>query len=98
MNAQSVALTETAGLAQIIERYLTNPSIDLAKLEKMVELQERMVRWNAETAFNNALSEVQSEIYKVRPDKRNDQTRSNYASYAAMDEATRPIYSRHGFA
>jgi ERF superfamily len=89
---------EPAGFAQIIDKYLNTPTVDLGKLEKMVELQERMARWNAETAFNHALSEVQAEIHRVRPDRRNDQTRSVYASYAAMDEATRPIYSKHGFA
>jgi hypothetical protein len=59
-------------------------------------LQERILRWNAETAFNSAMAEAQAEITRVTTDKVNSQTRSKYASYAAMDATIRPIYSGHG--
>lgn len=92
----TVSLTEGATLAHVIDKYLNTPNVDLAKLEKMVELQERMARWNAETAFNGSMAAAQSEIERIAPDKANTQTKSKYASYAAMDETIRPIYSGHG--
>ncbi len=82
----------------LIERYLRDPSIDVGKLDQMVALQERMMRWQAETAWNNALAEAQAKMHAVANDSANLQTRSRYASYAAMDAALRPIYSSHGFA
>lgn len=94
----TVAMTDERHLYGMLERYLRDPTIEPNKLEKMVELQERILRWNAETAFNTSMAEAQSEITRIATDKVNPQTRSKYASYAAMDEMIRPIYSRYGLA
>ena len=85
-------------LTHIIERYLRDPSVDVVKLEHMITLQERMMRWQAESTWNTALAEAQSKMHAVANDSANPQTRSRYASYAAIDGALRPIYSEHGFA
>lgn len=81
----------------LIERCLRDPSIDLAKLEHLVALQERMLRWQAESEWNTAMAEAQAGMHAVANDSANPQTRSKYASYAAIDAAIRPIYSSHGF-
>jgi hypothetical protein len=52
----------------------------------------------AEQAFNIALADAQTEMHPVATDSDNPQTRSRYASYAALDRAVRPIYAGHGFA
>jgi ERF superfamily len=96
--AQNGGAADAPELRHILERCLRDPSIDLAKLEKMVDLHERMSRWNAETAFNNAMADAQSQIRRVATDKENTQTRgSRYASYAAMDAIIRPVYAEQGF-
>ena len=83
--------------AFIIERYLRDPSVDVQKLEGMVALQERMMRWKSESEWNAAMAEAQSKMHAVANDSGNTSTRSRYASYAAIDAALRPIYSEHGF-
>lgn len=94
---QVVAGNETQAVLSMIERVAMNPDVDITKLEKMLDLQERILNRNAEQAFNAAMSDAQKETGRVSADATNPQTRSKYASYAALDRALRPIYTNHGF-
>lgn len=105
MNA--VAKIETKPLAPIssepalmsmIERMASDPNVDIDKFERFVAMRDRELARQAEQAFNEALVTAQSEIGRVAADKNNSQTRSDYATYAALDREVRPVYSRHGFA
>lgn len=89
--------SETASMIQMIERAALNPDVDIEKMERLWAMKERMDNRNAEVAFNAAMSQAQSEMGRVSADAVNPQTRSKYASYAALDKALRPIYSNHGF-
>jgi hypothetical protein len=66
-------------------------------IERVVALLEKERSRQAEIEFNEALNRVQSKIKRVAPDLDNTQTRSKYASYAAIDRVIRPIYSDEGF-
>lgn len=66
-------------------------------LERLVALQEKMLARQAEIEFNEALNRIQSKIKSIAPDLENPQTKSKYASYAAIDRVIRPIYSEEGF-
>lgn len=83
---------------QMIERAAMNPDVDIDKMERLMSMQERMMDRNAETQFNQAMSIAQSEVGFINTDLENGQTHSRYASYAQMDRALRPVYTRHGFA
>ena len=89
---------EPTGMALVIERLASNPQVDVTKLEKLIELQERMLAHGARSQFHAAMSEAQKEMKAVAPDLNNPQTRSRYASYRALDDALRPVYTKHGFA
>jgi len=82
----------------MIERAARDPSIDIDKLDRLLLMRERENARVAEKAFNTALADAQTEMHPVAVDSDNPQTRSRYASYAALDRAVRPIYTRHGFA
>ena len=56
------------------------------------------MRWQTETAWNTAMAKAQAQMQRVAPDANNPQTRSRYATYAAIDGSLRPIYSALGFA
>lgn len=75
-----------------------NPDFDADKLEKLVSMAEREQQKKAETAFNAAMGEAQKEMKRIGTDRENTHTKSKYASYAQLDRAIRPVYSRHGFA
>ena len=82
----------------VIIRAAQDPSVDIDKLERLVELQEAHETRVADCRFNEAMSAAQSEMEPVRADANNPQTKSRYAKYATLDRAIRPIYTKHGFA
>lgn len=88
----------SAGLLAVIERAARDPSVDIDKMERLLAMQERVYQRNAEEAFNSAMTAAQAEMRPVSADASNPQTKSNYASYAQLDRALRPIYTKNGFA
>jgi hypothetical protein len=81
----------------VLERLASDPNVSAEKIERLVALVERAQAKRAETAFNAAMSSAQKEMRRVAADAENPQTRSKYASYAALDRALRPIYTEHDF-
>jgi len=75
-----------------------NQNVPVETLERLLAMDERIRATNAEQQFNEALSAVQRELGRVAADANNPQTRSKYATYAALDRALRPVYTAHGFA
>ena len=94
----SVVAHAPEAIIQIIERAATNPEVDIDKMERLMQMHERLVANKNEAAFNNAMTEAQSEMRRVQTDSSNPQTHSEYASYAAIDKSLRPIYTKHRFA
>jgi hypothetical protein len=72
-----------------------NAAIDV--IERLAAIQRDEREWEAKIAFNEAMNHVQADIKRVAPDLENPQTRSKYATYAALDRTVRPIYSKAGF-
>jgi hypothetical protein len=67
-------------------------------IERLAALQEKMLARDAEQQFNEAMNSAQGEMQPIRANLENPQTRSKYASYAQLDNAVRPVYSKQGFA
>jgi len=82
----------------MVERVAMNPDADMNKLEKLLDMQERILDRDAKMAFSRAMSTAQSEMKRIGADANNNQTHSKYATYAALDKVIRPIYTQHGFA
>jgi hypothetical protein len=81
----------------MIERAARDSSIDIDKLDRLLLMRERENARMAERLFNEGMALAQAEMKPIGVDSNNDQTRSRYASYAALDRAVRPIYTQHGF-
>lgn len=95
--AQS-AQTESAAIFSMIERAASDPSIDMDKMERLLQMQKDVRQENARVEYNSAMARAQREMEPVARDARNDQTRSNYARYEAIAKAITPIITKHGFA
>ncbi len=95
-NSSSIAAMDP--LVAMIERAARDPSIDMDRLERLMQMQERAQQRTIEAQFNEAMAEAQMEMRAVAADANNPQTKSKYASYFALDKAIRPIYSKHGLA
>lgn len=84
-------------MISMIERVAMDPDVDIAKLERMLDMKERLEAKEAERQFNDAFARCQREIPTVLKNKRNQQTNSNYADLAAVESAVMPTVNAHGF-
>jgi len=66
-------------------------------LTKLMDLQERIMKSEAEQAYNKAMRLAQSEMPKIIKTKENKQTGSMYADLGAINEQVTPVYTMHGF-
>lgn len=89
--------SEAAALGDFLQRAASDPRVDIDKLERLIALKKDMEATAAQREFDSAMRDAQREMDPVRADANNPQTRSKYASYHALDEAIRPIYTKHGF-
>ena len=94
VQSSALTLAESPPLADsllnFIARAVTDPTIDLAKLESLLAMHARL-------RFDRAMSAAQGEMQPVLRNAQNIQTSSRYATLDAVDAAIRPIYARHGF-
>lgn len=93
-------LPEVTGLALVIERLAANPSVDVAKLKEIVELQERILRHQAKADFDGAFAEMQSQIPIISEKGEilvDGKLRSRYATNEDIQELVKPILAEHGF-
>lgn len=87
-------------LAPVTPLSLMQIALERGQVEQLQILQDmhfRELARSAEVEFNLAMNEVQAEITRVVPDAYNQQTKSKWATYPALDKMLRPIYTRHGF-
>lgn len=93
-----------APMVAMIERIVMDPNIPIDRLERMLEMKERMedrAREDAERearkAYYAAMSRCQKALPVVTKTKRNDHTKSNYADLAAIEDQAMPIIHDFGF-
>lgn len=90
-------VSEANALIAAIERAARDPSVDIVKLKELFAMRKEIAMEAAEAEFNRAMNAAQAEMRPIAADANNPQTRSKYASYAQLDKALRPIYTKHGF-
>lgn len=95
---QPIAPSEPASILSMIQAAASNPNVDMDKMERLWAMHEKAVDRQAAQSFNQSLNAAQGRMGRVQADMTNNQTRSDYASYAALDKALRPIYTDEGFA
>ena len=96
---------DTTALLAVIERVATSPDADIAKLEKMLDMQERILDRNAKQAFAAAMASMQAEMPEVVERgkitaalKNGGRINSAFATFEDINAATRPILEKYGFA
>lgn len=87
---------QTSAVLTMIERAASDPNVDVLKMEKLLDMQERVLNKQSESEFFAALNRCQQKTGRISADSDNKQTRSKYASYAALDRVLRPIYTEEG--
>lgn len=85
----------------MIERAARDPSVDIDKIERLMQMRERMMEKQARASYASALAEMQCELPSIAERGKIDIGRGKPQSYALwedINEAIKPVLSRHGFA
>lgn len=90
-------MSESAAVASMIERMASDPSIDLARLEKIIELRKSMERDAERRAFNVALAACKAELPQVVKNAENTDNHSKYATLDRIGDAVDAVIAKHGF-
>lgn len=88
-------------MLEIIERAAKNPEVDLEKMDKLLNMQERIMERQGEMDFNADLANLHSNLPTIVKSGQiivNDEVRSTYAKFEDILEAVRPVMKRYGFA
>ncbi len=88
--------SETAAVLSMIERLAREPSVDIDRVERMMNLHRDMRREQAFSEFNVAMARIKSELPQVVRDAENSHTKSRYARLETISAAADPIISKHG--
>jgi len=89
--------TALAPVVLLFERLAANKEIDVAKLERLIAMQEHVLAHEARAAFNRAFATMQAEIPTVIAATPGDGGKWLYAPLEDIQDAVRPILVRHGF-
>src|SRR5688572_8868949 len=91
-----------ATVLQVIERAASNSQVDIDKLERLLQMRERMQAQEAKASYSSALAAMQPElpVIQERGSIKNNQggVMSKYALWEDIVGVITPIMSRHGFA
>jgi hypothetical protein len=108
MTDTAVAKVETqeTNLIQVIERAALNPAVDVDKMQKLLEMQERIMAKNAEMSFNQAMTRLQEQLPRIKragsvayknKDSGKSEEAFKFARYEDIDGAIRPFLLAEGF-
>ena len=89
--------TETGAVLSMIAHAARDPACDIDKMERLMALQERMRRDEAEKQFNAAMSACQAAMPRVLRAATNSHNHSRYAKLEQIAKVAAPIYTKHGF-
>lgn len=92
---------EQASFLAMIERVAANPDADIDKLERLLDMQERVANAHKQQAFNAAMARMQIDLPTIERSgviAVGGQVRSKYARYEDIMRAIKPALTANGFA
>lgn len=82
---------------EMVERLASRPEVDVSKIEKILDMQEKILDRKAQQEFSESMVAVQGAMPTILKDKENLQTRSKYSQLETIIKAASPIYTKEGF-
>lgn len=85
----------------MFERLARDPSVDVEKLQRLMDLQERAFKRDAEAAFNADLAQLQAKLPTIQErgaiKDRSGGVQSRYALWEDVNRAVLPLLRDYGF-
>lgn len=105
-NVAAHPASDTTSLLQVISRAASDPTVDIDKMERLLQMHERMMERSAKAAFTSALADMQPKLPvierkgMIRVPAKDGKTghETPYALWEDINEAIRPLLAAHGFA
>jgi hypothetical protein len=103
--AIQVADTNDAAMMALIAKAASDPNFDADKMDRLLQMQERLMDRRAVQEFNRAFTEMQPKLPVIDrkgriliQDKQGNVTQNTpYAKWEDIDRVIKPIYTAHGF-
>jgi len=98
--ADIAPVKQSDSVLAVISRAATDPNVDIGKMERLLDMQERVLTRNAEMAFYAAMSELQDAMPTIKKEgeiKVGGQVRSRYARFEDILGQTKPLLKQYGF-
>lgn len=101
LNASSASVeahptADSTAIIQVIERAALNPEVDIDKMERLLQMQERVMDRQAMMAYSTAMAAMQTELPSI--EERGQTNNGFYATLEDIVDTVRPIMQKHGFA
>lgn len=87
---------EATAIIQVIERAAMNPDVDIDKMERLLQMQERVMERQAGMDYNAAMAAMQTEMPSIA--ERGKTNNGKYATLEDIVDTVRPIMQKHGLA
>jgi hypothetical protein len=94
--ATAPAMSESAAIIQVIERAAMNPAVDIDKMERLLEMQERILDRNARAAYAAAFAEMQPDLPEI-PEHGKGHNNASYALWEDINDLIKPVLAKYGF-
>jgi hypothetical protein len=87
---------DSTAIIQVIERAALNPDVDIDKMERLLQMQERVMDRQAMMAYSAAMAAMQTELPSI--EERGQTNNGFYATLEDIVDTVRPILQKYGFA
>ncbi|MFC0677485.1 ERF family protein [Lysobacter korlensis] len=95
-------MSSPATMLAVIERVATDPNADIDKMERLLQMHERMLEREARAAYTSAMAAMQPELPSIvergKIKNNSGNVTSTYALWEDINAAIKPILQKHGFA
>lgn len=98
--AQVEPINQSNNVLAVISRAATNPDVDIGKMERLLDMQERVMAKEAEMAFYSDMSELQDAMPTIKKEGQiavKGTVRSRYARFEDILGQTKGLLKKYGF-
>jgi len=96
-NTPAISTSEDVSFMNMIAKFATDPNVDMARIDKLIELRDNENAKKAKALFDQDFVRMKPHLPKVAKSAKNNQTKSTYAKLDDINQEIDPILSEYGF-